>query len=246
KLVTGFARSIAVALGDPGGATLGGTSAVAAVGGVATFFDLSIKQAGAGYTLVATASGMGPVSSAAFDVTPGPATRLGFTVQPTTTVAGQALTPAVRVTALDAVGNPVPGFTDTVTIAFGNNPGGGTLRGTTSAVTVNGVASFADLAVTKTGTSYWLKATAPGLGAATSFDLSINRTGVGYTVTASAAGVSAPTSAAFDITPGTATQLTFIAQPTTTVAGRLITPALQVIARDPTGNPVPGFTGTVT
>ena len=325
NLVTGFTGSIAVALGDPGGATLGGTSAVAAVGGVATFFDLSIKQAGAGYTLVATASGMDPVSSAAFDVTPGPATRLGFTVQPTTTVAGQALTPAVRVTALDAVGNPVPGFTDTVTIAFGNNPGGGTLRGTTSAVTVNGVASFADLAVTKTGTSYWLKATAPGLGAATSgtftitaavatqlvfgvqptttaaghqiapavkirafdafgnfatgftgnvsvalgsnpgggtlsgtipvaavggvatfFDLSINRTGVGYTLTASAAGVSAPTSAAFDITPGTATQLTFIAQPTTTVAGRLITPALQVIARDPTGNPVPGFTGTVT
>jgi len=269
---------------------------------------------------------MGPVSSAAFDVTSGPATQLGFTRQPTTTVAGQPLTPAVQVTALDAVGKPVPGFTGTVTIAFGNNPGGGgTLGGTTSTVTVNGVASFGDLTVTKTGTSYWLKATAPGLGAATSgtftitaavatqlvfgvqptttaaghqiapavkirafdafgnfatgftgnvsvalgsnpgggtlsgtipvaavggvatfFDLSINRTGVGYTLTASAAGFSAPTSAAFDITPGTATQLIFIAQPTTTVAGRLITPALQVIARDPTGNPVPGFTGTVT
>ncbi len=326
NLVTGFTGSIAVALGDPGGATLGGTSPVAAVGGVATFFDLSIKQAGAGYTLVATAPGMGPVSSAAFNVTSGPATQLGFTLQPTTTVAGQPLTPAVQVAALDAVGNPVPGFTGTVTIAFGNNPGGGgTLGGTTSTVTVNGVASFGDLTVTKTGTSYWLKATAPGLGAATSgtftitaavatqlvfgvqptttaaghqiapavkirafdafgnfatgftgnvsvalgsnpgggtlsgtipvaavggvatfFDLSINRTGVGYTLTASAAGFSAPTSAAFDITPGTATQLIFIAQPTTTVAGRLITPALQVIARDPTGNPVPGFTGTVT
>src|SRR5207302_1792562 len=197
----------------------GGTNPVAAVGGVATFFDLSIKQAGAGYTLVATASGMGPVSSAAFDVTSGPATQLGFTLQPTTTVAGQPLTPAVQVTAFDAVGNPVPGFTGTVTIAFGNNPGGGTLGGTTSAAPVNGVASFGDLTVTKAGTSYWLKATAPGLGAATS--------------------------GTFTITAAVATQLVFGVQPTTTRADHQIAPAVKIRAFDAFGNFATGFTGNV-
>src|SRR2546421_4171997 len=125
NLVTGFTGSIGVALGDPAGATLGGTSPVAAVGGVASFFDLIIKQAGAGYTLVATASGMGPVSSAAFDVTSGPATQLGFTLQPTTTVAGQPLAPAVHGKAVDAGGDPVPGVTRNRTGALRHKPAGG-------------------------------------------------------------------------------------------------------------------------
>jgi len=326
NLATSFAGSVSMAVGaNPGGGTLSGTSPIAAVSGVATFFDLSIDKAGAGYTLMASAGGFSPATSPPFDITPGVATQLAFTGQPSNAVAGVALRPAGHVTALDQAGNPVPGFTGTVTVAFGNNPGGGTLGGTTSVAAVGGVASFGDLSITKTGANYWLTATATGLSTATSgtftitaavatqlgfgmqptttvadhqiapavkvrafdafgnlatgftenvsvalgsnpaggtlsgtipvaavggvatfFDLSINKTGVGYTLTASAAGFSAITSAAFDITPGTATQLTFIAQPTTTVAGRLITPAVQVLALDRTGNPVPGFTGTVT
>ncbi len=326
NLATSFAGSVSIAVGaNPGGGTLSGTSPIAAVSGVATFFDLSIDKAGAGYTLMASAGGFSPATSPPFDITPGVATQLAFTGQPSNAVAGVAISPAVHVTALDPAGNPVPGFTGTVTVAFGNNPGGGTLGGTTSVAAVGGVASFGDLSSTKTGANYWLTATATGLstapsgtftitaavatqlgfgvqptttvadhqiapavkvrafdafgnlatgftenvsvalgsnpaggtlsgtipvaavgGVATFFDLSINKTGVGYTLTASAAGFSAITSAAFDITPGTATQLTFIAQPTTTVAGRLITPALQVLALDRTGNPVPGFTGMVT
>src|SRR5436853_2151355 len=91
------------------------------------------------------ASGGPPFSSAAFDITPGTATQLAFTLQPTTTVAGAAISPAVQVTALDAAGNPVPGYSGNVAVTLGNNPGGSTLGGTTRVATVNGVASFSTL-----------------------------------------------------------------------------------------------------
>ncbi|PYO40279.1 MAG: hemagglutinin, partial [Gemmatimonadetes bacterium] len=327
NLVPGFTGSVSVALGaNPGGGTLSGTTPVAAVGGVATFFDLSINKAGSGYTLTAAASGFAPVTSSAFDITPGTATQLVFTVQPSTTVAGAAISPAVQVSALDAANNVVPSFTGPVTVALGNNPGGSTLGGTTTVAAVGGVATFSNLSLDKTSSGYGLTATAAGLssttsssftitagtatqlvfgtppsttiagrqispavkvraldalgnvatgftgdvtlalganpgggtlsgtnpvaavsGVATFFDLSINKTGTGYTLTASAGGGLGPiTSTPFDIVPGNATQLVFAGQPTSTVAGQTITPAVQVSALDPAGNPVPTFAGTVT
>src|SRR5437773_5645648 len=221
NLATGFSGSVAVALGaNPGGATLSGTTAVAAVSGVATFFDLSLNNTGTGYTLTASASGFTTITSRAFDMIPGTATQLAFTVQPSTTVAGAAISPAVQVTALDPAGNPVPGFTGNVTVVLGSNPGGSTLSGTTTVATVNGVASFSTLTLDKTRTSYALTATAIGLNPATS--------------------------SGFSITPGAATQLVFGTEPGTTVANRLITPAVKVRALDVLGNLVPGFTGRVT
>src|SRR5204862_8147136 len=116
--------------GNPGGSTLSGTTPVAAVGGVATFVDLSVNKTGTGYTLTGSASGFAPVTSTAFDITPGTATQLAFTQQPSTTVAGATIRPAVQVPALDAAGDPVTGFTGSITLALGSNPGGGTRRGT--------------------------------------------------------------------------------------------------------------------
>src|SRR2546428_9321803 len=43
-------------------------------------------------------------------------TQLAFNVEPTVTTAGHQITPAVQVTALDARGRPVPGFTQNVTV----------------------------------------------------------------------------------------------------------------------------------
>src|SRR5256886_17286420 len=68
----------------------------------------SLNRTGTGYTLTASASGFAPVTSTAFDIIPGTATQLAFTVQPSNTVAGAAISPAVQVTALDPAGNPVP------------------------------------------------------------------------------------------------------------------------------------------
>jgi len=65
-----------------------------------------------------------------FNITAGSAGTLVFTVQPTSTVAGASITPAVEVTARDANGNTATGFTGSVTLAIGTNAGGGTLAGT--------------------------------------------------------------------------------------------------------------------
>src|SRR5207245_1302242 len=126
-----FTGNVTVALGaNPSGGTLSGTATVAAVSGVATFPGLSIDKSGVGYTLTAAASGLAPGTSVTFNVTAGAATQLVFTVQPSNATAGLAITPAVRVTAQDALGNTATGFTGTVTVAIGTNPGGGTLAGT--------------------------------------------------------------------------------------------------------------------
>src|SRR5216117_1786626 len=222
NMVPTFTGNVTVAFGGTSGegSTLGGTATVAAVNGVATFVDLTVSQTGTGYWLTASATGLARAASSAFDVTPGAATQLVFGTEPRTTVADHQIIPAVKVRALDALGNPVPSFTGSVSIAAGNNPGGATLSGTTPVAAVSGVATF--------------------------FDLSLNKTGTGYTLTASASGFAPVTSTAFDITPGTATQLAFAQQPSTTVAGAAISPAVQVTALDAAGNSVPGFTGSVT
>jgi hypothetical protein len=61
--------SVTIAIGaNPGSAVLGGTTTVGAVGGVASFSDLTIDEGGRGYTLVANASRLYRGISAAFDV----------------------------------------------------------------------------------------------------------------------------------------------------------------------------------
>src|SRR5207253_2376392 len=142
-----------------------------------------------GYTL--TATGAGSATSAAFNITAGTATQLVFSVQPSTTAAGAASTAAGRVAAEDAQGNTATGFTGNVTVAIGTNPSTGTLGGTLTHAEVDGVATFANLAIDKVGT--------------------------GYTLTATGAG--SATSAAFNITAGTAAQLVFTVEPSTTAAG---------------------------
>ena len=69
-IVTGSTAAVTIAIGtNPGGGTLSGTTTVNAVNGVATFSNLSISGAGNGYTLVATAAGLGSATSQAFNVT---------------------------------------------------------------------------------------------------------------------------------------------------------------------------------
>ncbi|HEU5261149.1 MAG TPA: hypothetical protein VFU41_06970, partial [Gemmatimonadales bacterium] len=112
---TGFTGTVTVALGaNTAGGTLSGTRTVAAANGVATFSDLSINLVGTGYTLVASATGLSGPPSAAFDVTEAPGARLVFSQQPSNDTSGTAITPAVRVTALDAFGNTATGFTGNV------------------------------------------------------------------------------------------------------------------------------------
>src|SRR5439155_980906 len=96
---TGFTGNVSVALAsNPGGGTLSGTATVAAASGVASFPGLSINRSGAGYTIGASSASLTGTTSTAFTVTPGTATRVAFTVQPTGITAGSVITPAVQVT----------------------------------------------------------------------------------------------------------------------------------------------------
>ena len=88
-----------------------------------------------------------------------PPLHLVFTVQPRTTLPLTAITPAVQVTAEDALGNAVASFGDSVTIAIGHNGGTlmpGTLSGTKTVAAVNGVAKFSDLSIDQLGNGYTL------------------------------------------------------------------------------------------
>jgi hypothetical protein len=95
-----------------------------------------------------------------------PPLHLAFAVQPSTTPPLLPITPAVQVTALDALGNVVPTFTGSVTIAIGKNGGmlfPGTLSGTRTVAAVNGVATFSDLSIDQLGNGYTLTVTASGV-----------------------------------------------------------------------------------
>src|SRR5256886_17286159 len=66
-------------------------------------------------------------------ITPGTATRLAFTQQPTNTVAGGAISPAVQLSALDPAGNLVPTFTGSVTVGRAHNWSASTVKARTPA-----------------------------------------------------------------------------------------------------------------
>src|SRR5205823_2082275 len=112
---TGFTGNITVARSEERRAgNVSGTKTVAADAGVATFSGLSIDKAGTGYTL--TATGAGSTTSAAFNITAGSATQLMCSVQPSTSTAGAAITPAVQITAQDGNGNTATGFIGNITV----------------------------------------------------------------------------------------------------------------------------------
>lgn len=116
----------------------------------------------------------GLVAGCGGDGSPGPSpdptpTKVRFTVLPSNTAVGAAITPAVKVSVEDASGNfPVTSSTAPITIAIGNNPGGATLGGTTTQNAVGGVATFPDLTLDQSGMAYTLSASSSGLTSATS------------------------------------------------------------------------------
>jgi hypothetical protein len=177
--VTGATNSVSLSIGNnPGGGTLSGTTTVAAVSGVATFPGLSINNPGTGYTLTASSSGLSGATSSGFNITGAApvATALGFVQQPTNSGAGATITPAIEVEIRDQFGARLTGATNSVSLSIGNNPGGGTLSGTTTVAAVSGVATFPGLSINNPGTGYTLTASSSGLSGATSSGFNITAT----------------------------------------------------------------------
>jgi len=210
--------SISIALEQDGGsAVLGGTLTAAAVGGVATFADLTVAQAGAGYVLSASSSGVASALSAPFDVTSGPPSALAFTAQPTGVATGVTMAPIV-VSLLDSQGALDASGTATVNLALGagcSGPNGAArLSGTLSIAAVAGVATFSDLSLDGVAQDCTLVATADGYAGATS--------------------------ALFDINPGEpcAAQSEIAATPTTATADGASAIQLLLTVRDCAGDPL--------
>jgi MYXO-CTERM domain-containing protein len=218
--LTNSTANVTLALGNnPTGATLSGTTTVAAVAGVATFSNLSLNRGGNGYTLAATSASLTGATSSAFNIVGGTPYRVLITRQPSNTTAGATITPSIQATVYDVSGNVVGSANNAITVSLGNNPAGGTLGGTT---TVNAVAGVADFA-----------------------NLSVDRVGVNYTLVAGSSGLFADSSVGFDVGVGAASQLAFTASPTTNVgSGAAFT--VKVAVRDAGGNLVTTASAPVT
>ena len=218
NVATAYGGTIDVALkNDPGGGTLAGTTSMTPTQGVATFSRLELDTAGDSYTIQVTSTGLTGTISGSFDVTPAAASKLVVTTLPPSAVtAGDRF--GLAVTAEDRFGNAATAFAGSIGIALKNNPGGGTLGGTSSMMPTNGVATFSDLELDKAAS--------------------------GYTIQATSTGLTAATTGSFDVTPAAASQLLITAQPPSSVtAGNSF--GLTVTAEDRFGNLATEFEGGV-
>ncbi len=141
------------------GGTLSGSLTAPVLQGVATFSDLSVDRVGV-YRLAFRYGPEAIVQSRPIRVAPAAAVALRFSTQPSDTRAGEHITPAVAVALVDRLGNVVSHASTQVTLVLGANPGSGTLGGTRTVTTVQGVATFPDLSVLPAAEGYTLEASA--------------------------------------------------------------------------------------
>ena len=100
------------------------------------------------------------------------ATHLAFLLQPSTSVAGATISPAVQVEILDADNNRVTDATTSITLIISRNTSS-TLSGTTTVAAVDGVATFSDLSIDTVAIGYLVDASGDGLTDATSDNFEI-------------------------------------------------------------------------
>jgi subtilase family serine protease len=216
KVVPGNASAVTLKFANnPTGATLGGTLTRNAVNGSATFNNITVSQAGTGYTLTATDGNLTSDTSAAFNVVSSAPAKLAFTTQPPSTSQSGA-TFGVSVTVQDAAGNTVAGNSSSVTLVL-TTPAGATLGGTTTKAASAGVATFSGLSIDKAGT---------------------------YTLTASDGALTPAVSSAIAISHGAAAKLAFTSQPPASTASGASFGAI-VTVQDAAGNTVTGNTSQV-
>jgi hypothetical protein len=225
NLATSFNSSVTAALASgPSGGTLGGTVTATANAGVAIFSGLIVDQAGSGYTLQASSTGLtSSVPSSAFTITAAAASQLVITPAnepPANVTAGAPF--GVTVTAEDPYGNVATTFNSSVFLALATNPTTrGTLGGILMATASQGQAVFTGLS---------LDTATPGSS--------------GYTIKAQSGNLTPVTTTSITVSPAAAASLVVsIPPPTTMTAGALF--GLQISAQDPYGNLATGFTGTV-
>jgi adhesin/invasin len=162
-LVTGAGEAVTLSLAPHSGeATLGGNVTEDAVGGVATFADLTVSTAGTNLTLIATATGLTDVTSASFDVVfaHGVATTLEKVAGAgETATVGTAIDPSPTVKVTDGFGDPVAN----AAVTFSAGSGGGAVEGAEQTTDAAGLATVGQWTLGTTAGTNTLFADSPGL-----------------------------------------------------------------------------------
>jgi hypothetical protein len=167
NVITSANNTVSVALAtNPGGSPLGGTLSISASNGVAVLSSLTLTKAASGYPLSVASSGLRGSRTSALAVTPAAASQLSIVTQPPSSIA-QSASFGLVLAIEDAFGNIVTSASNSVTVAFANNPTNAKLGGTTSVKATNGYVTFSNLSINKRGTGYTLKLTTAGLTGAT-------------------------------------------------------------------------------
>ena len=161
----------------PAGRRSGGTLTVTAANGVATFSGLTLTTAATGYTLGGLQQRPRRVDHRRHHRDP----RRGHAAGDHAAAAGQRrreqpVRPA-SVAVEDAYGNVVTSASNTVKVAFANNPTGAKLGGTLSVKASQGVATFSGLTINKVGSGYTLQLTSSGLTSAITNAITVTKTG---------------------------------------------------------------------
>ena len=171
--VASASSAVSLSLIDgPPGATLAGALTAQAIQGLATFPGLSVGKAATAYRLVATSPGLVPDTSGSFQVQAGPVDHLHFSTEPGMASGGLPFGIQPVVTIEDAQGNPAS-VSLQVMVQLGANPPGGTLSGTGTIPSTNGVATFVGLSLDKASSGYVLTASAAGLAPASSVPFTV-------------------------------------------------------------------------
>jgi trimeric autotransporter adhesin len=186
------------------------------VNGVTTFAGCAIDLLGSGYQLRAN-DGTRSATSAAFDVTVGPAASFVFTTSPSTSTAGTAFGTQPVLAARDAGGNAVTTYAGTITLSVGSGPAGATLSGCSSTVR-SGVTTFSGCKLDKSG-SYVLHASD---------------------------GPAAGDSASFTVNAGSAASLAFTTQPVDALINTAFPTSPAVTAFDAFGNVATSYSSSIT
>jgi len=172
--VTSSTVNVVASIGS-GTGTLGGTTTVAAVNGVATFTNLVLSGSPGSFTVTFTPTSLTAATSNSFALSVGAASMAMITTQPAGAFNGIEFStqPVVKIT--DAGGNTITSSTANVVATIAS--GSGTLGGTTAVNAVAGVANFTNLKITGTGNHTLTFTPAGGLTAATSNTLNVAQLG---------------------------------------------------------------------
>jgi hypothetical protein len=218
-VITGDSSTVTIPVSTgPARLSAGSITSAVAVNGIATFSSLLFDAAGT-YTLGANDGSLTGATSDTITIGAGAASKLFVSDAPVVATAGQALSPGVTVVVEDAFGNAVTSDTSTITLSVNNGPAGFANGSTTSAVAVNGVATFNNLILDAAGV---------------------------YTLNAADGSLASGISTSITVNPATASKLFVSDAPVFATAGQALSPGVTVVVQDAFGNVVTANTSKIT